>query len=544
MPEPMRLPISEPVLTVGPEEQPAPARVLEHAHGSATVVVRGLSVAHGSTLVLDGLDLDLLPGQVHVLLGASGAGKSTVVSALTGTLPAGSTATGAATLLVDGAAIDLLDGSRRVRGLRGRVIGAAPQGAGGAFTPTRTIAAQLREAQRVAGRRRPRLGAAHPHRAAGDAEQLVELAHAAGVDPAWLGRFPHQLSGGQLGRLNLVAAMVNHPPVLLADEPTSGLDAEASRTVGVLLASYARAGHTVLVITHDTALARQAAHTVTRVAAGRVVAHGTPDEVLRDAAPAARPRPPVSPDAAALAAHGVVVTRGGRPVLAPADLEVRGGEVVGLTGPSGAGKSTLAAVLAQLESPDAGCVSLGGQRVAGAGLALPPAQRRRVGWVSQHPRMAVDARMTLRRAIGLPARLAGREVDADALAAAVGLDPALLGRRPHQVSGGELQRACVARALALGPEFLVLDEATSMLDDRTAADVLDLVHDLARSGVGVLLVGHDVTALHAVADRVLFLRPADAGSVLETSPPPPTVLPPLSPTSPTPVRKGAENPCT
>ncbi|MFI2753614.1 ABC transporter ATP-binding protein [Cellulomonas sp. P22] len=516
----------------------------DQVHGSASVVVRGLSVAHGGTVVLDGLDLDLLPGQVHVLLGASGAGKSTVVAALTGTLPTGARTTGDATLVSDGRSTDLLARSRHVRGLRGRVIGTAPQGAGDAFTATATIETQLREAQRVGGRGRPRLGAAHPHRTSGAGEQLAELAHAAGVDPAWLGRYPHQLSGGQLARLNLVAAMVNHPPVLLADEPTSGLDAESTRTVGLLLASYARAGHTVLVITHDIALARQVAHTVTRVAAGRVVAQGSPVEVLRDAAPAARTREAVPADAPALAAHGVVVTRGGRRVLAPTDLAVRAGEVVGVTGPSGAGKSTLAAVLAQLETPDAGHVSLGGRRIIGSGLGLPPAQRRRVAWVSQHPRTAVDARLTLRRAIELPARLAGREVDAADLAAAVGLDAGLLGRRLHEVSGGELQRACVARALALAPEFLVLDEATSMLDDRTAADVLDLVHELAAGGAGVLLVSHDVTALHAVSDRVLSLRPADGGSVLEPWAATAPAVPPLPSQSPHPVRKGTEPACT
>ncbi|QCB92743.1 ABC transporter ATP-binding protein [Cellulomonas shaoxiangyii] len=521
------------------------------AHASASVAVRGLTVAHQGTVVLDGLDLDLVPGRVHVLLGASGAGKSTVVAALTGTLAAGARTTGTATLVASGRTTALVPPAREVRRLRGRVVGTAPQGAGAAFTPTATLADQLREVQRAGGRG-PRLGAAHPHRAAGDAEQLAELAHAAGVDPAWLTRYPHQLSGGQLARLNLVAAMVNHPPVLLADEPTSGLDAQATRTVGVLLASYARAGHTVLVITHDVALARQVADTVTRVAAGRVVAQGSPDEVLRDLAPPVRSREPVPAHAPTLAAHGVVVVRGGRAVLAPTDVAVRAGEVVGLTGPSGVGKSSLAAVLAQLEAPAAGHVTLAGRRVPGAGLDLPPAQRRRVAWVSQHPRTAVDARMTLRRAIELPARLAGRDVDAAAAAAAVGLDAALLGRRPHEVSGGELQRACVARALALQPEFLVLDEVTSMLDDRTAADVLDTVHRVAAAGTGVLLVSHDVAALRTVCDRVLSLRPADGGAVLETwaatattagtgPARPPAALP--SPT-PSPVRKGTETACT
>ncbi|WP_432501032.1 ABC transporter ATP-binding protein [Kineococcus arenarius] len=496
-----------------------------HAHDLASVAVRGLTVAHGGTVVLRGVDLDLVPGQVHVLLGASGAGKSTVVAALTGTLPPEARVTGTATLRVGERSTELLTAPRRVlRRLRGRVVGTAPQGAGGTFTPTSTIAAQLREAQRAGGPGRPLFGPAHPHLAPDVARQPAELALAAGADPAWLARHPHQLSGGQLTRLGLVAAMVNHPPVLLADEPTAGLDADSSQTVGLLLAAYARAGHTVLVVTHDLALARQVAHTVTRVAAGRVVAQGPPDDVLVAAAPVARRARAVPPDAPALAAHRIVVVRGAHPVLAPTDLAVRAGEVVGLTGPSGAGKSTIAALLAQLEAPHAGHLELAGERVRGAGLDLPPAQRRRVAWVSQHPRTALDARLTLRRSIELPARLAGVGDPAEDLAARVGLDRALLDRRPHQVSGGELQRAALARALAVRPEHLVLDEVTSMLDEATAADVLDVVSRAAADGTGVLLVSHDLGALHAVCDRVLELRAADGGAVLVPRPAPKSQL--------------------
>lgn len=487
-----------------------------HPHESASVTVRGLTVAHGSAVVLRDVDLDLDPGQVHVLLGASGAGKSTIVAALTATLPRGSTATGTALLRRGGRTVDLLTAPARVHrsSLRGRVVGTAPQGAGGVFTSTSTIGAQLREAQRVAGRGRARFGAAHPHRPADGAVALVELAHTVGADPTWLSRYPHQLSGGQLARLSLAAAMVNHPPVLLVDEPTAGLDAESATTIGLLLGAYARAGHTVLVITHDAVLARQVAHTVTRITAGRVVAQGNPADVLHDSVPAWRAQRPVAPDALALATHAVTVTRGRTAILGPTDVAVCAGEVVGVTGPSGAGKSTLAALLALLEPPSSGHVSISGRQVGGAGLALPSAQRRRVAWVSQHPHTAVDPRMPLRRALELPARLAGIPADADDLAKEVGLDPALLDRRPHEVSGGELQRAVIARSWAMRPEFLVLDEVTSMLDADTAAGIRGLVDRVGAAGTGIVLISHDVAALHAVCDRVLDLRPAAGGSVL------------------------------
>jgi peptide/nickel transport system ATP-binding protein len=487
------------------------------AHALVRVEVCGLRVELEGVPVLRGVDLAAEPGAVHMVLGPSGAGKSTILHALTGMLPRGARTVGSAALEVGGERVDLLAASQAAlrRRVRGRLVGAAPQGAGAAFSATRTLGDQLREAQRVAGRpgQRPGLGIAHPHRLAPPAERLAELAHAAGADPAWLARYPHELSGGQLSRLGLVAAMVNHPPVLLADEPTAGLDAETTDVVGTALRTFARSGHAVLVITHDPRLAARFADVVTVLADGRVTAQGAPAEVLSAPPAVRRPRPAPTPSGRRLRARGVTVRKGGRPVLAPSDLELRPGAVVGLTGPSGVGKSTLAAVLGLVDAPDEGAVELAGTRLPGAGLGLDPAVRRRVAWVSQHPHTAVDPRLTLREAVALPARLAGRPADVTALAERCGLPPALLGRRPHQVSGGELQRACVARALALRPEFLVLDEVTSMLDPSTTRDLLALVRAQAdEHRTGVLLVSHDVAALRAVADELLVLHAGADGA--------------------------------
>ncbi|WP_235157564.1 ATP-binding cassette domain-containing protein [Rhodococcus ruber] len=288
-----------------------------------------------------------------------------------------------------------------------------------------------------------------------------------------------------------------------------------------MLATYAAAGHTVLVVTHDVELARRIAHVATHIASGRIIAQGDPADALAHVEPDSgqRDRPttvraprPLAPDLPALVARAATLRRGGRPVIAPVDLAVRAGEIVGITGPSGSGKSTLAALLARINKPDSGHVELGGVKTT-SGLDLTPAERRRVAWVSQHPRQSVDPRLSLRRTIELPARLAGISVDAVALASRLGLDSALLERRPHEVSGGELQRACLARAVALGPEFLVLDEITSMLNRATATDILGFVAAEASAGTGVLLVGHDVAALHSVCDRVLALRPSNDGAV-------------------------------
>lgn len=490
-----------------------------HEHNSAGITVRGLTVALGGAVVLDGIDLDAVPGELHVLFGPSGAGKSTLVSALTGSLPAGADVDGEARLtgprVPGGVTSDLVRiPARARRRLAGRWIGCAPQAAGGAFSPTLTLRTQLGQAQHQLRCSGPSFGFAHPHRLADPARQLEELATAAGIDPAILGNYPHQFSGGQLGRLNLLAAMVNHPPVLMADEPTTGLDRESADLVGGLLAHYARSGHTVLVVTHDSGWARRWAHRVSRLSDGRAVSTGTPEEMLPSIRPSGgRDRTPTG-GPVVLAARGATVRHRERDLLAPTDLEISSGELVGLTGPSGVGKSSLAAVLALLEMPHRGHLELQGRALSGAGLGLSPATRRLVGWISQHPRQAMDPRARLRDIVALPARLAGIPVDVAELVHSLGLDPVLLDRRPHEVSGGQLQRFCVARTLALEPQAIIADEPFSMVDEDCAETMLGRFRDAAEAGAGVLLIGHDLGRLGSACDRVLRLHPGPGGAVL------------------------------
>jgi peptide/nickel transport system ATP-binding protein len=141
------------------------------------------------------------------------------------------------------------------------------------------------------------------------------------------------------------------------------------------------------------------------------------------------------------------------PVLKGLSLALEPGRTVGLLGPSGCGKSTLVRVLALLQAPWEGRVDIDGVPVTGYRYAAPASLRRTVGVVFQQPRLSVDPRFTLRRTVG-----------ADALAELVDLTPELLDRRPHEVSEGQLQRACLARALAVRPKYLLCDEMTAMLD--------------------------------------------------------------------------------
>lgn len=198
----------------------------------------------------------------------------------------------------------------------------------------------------------------------------------------------------------------------------------------------------------------------------------------------------------------------GSPVLREVSLALGEGEAVGLLGPSGCGKSTLARVAALLHRPYAGQVLLAGEPARGWRHRAPRAQRTRVGVVFQQPRLAADPRLTLAALIAEPLRATGRKAEVPArtaeLAESVGLGGELLARRPHEVSDGQLQRACVARALVLAPRVLVCDEMTAMLDASTTAALVAVVEEYrARSGAALLAVGHDRTLLERWCDRTV-----------------------------------------
>jgi peptide/nickel transport system ATP-binding protein len=220
---------------------------------------------------------------------------------------------------------------------------------------------------------------------------------------------------------------------------------------------------------------------------------------------------PAGHPSAGLAVHQVTVSYGRQRVLDRVDLHIARGETVGLRGPSGSGKSTLARVLALLHAPDNGHVTLDGHPVGGVRHRLPAATRTRVAILFQSPRAAADPRLSLADLIAEPLRATGtpreRTTDRTAeLADLVGLTPDLLARRPHAVSDGQLQRACLARSLAHRPDYLLCDEATAMLDASTQAHVATVITDHQRQhGTGVLLITHDPALMIRWATRTVDL---------------------------------------
>jgi peptide/nickel transport system ATP-binding protein len=184
------------------------------------------------------------------------------------------------------------------------------------------------------------------------------------------------------------------------------------------------------------------------------------------------------------------------------------GAVIGLAGPSGCGKSTLARVLGLVLAPQQGTVHVDGTKVTTWRYRAPRSLRTAIGLVFQQPRFAVDPRLRLRDLIAEPLHATGRRAGAAsrvmALTEQVELTDELLDRRAHEVSDGQLQRACLARALVGAPRYLVCDEMTSMLDASTQARLVGVVEDYRRrTGAGVLAISHDEVLLAAWCDDIV-----------------------------------------
>jgi peptide/nickel transport system ATP-binding protein len=208
------------------------------------------------------------------------------------------------------------------------------------------------------------------------------------------------------------------------------------------------------------------------------------------------------------ARHGVS-TR----VVDDVSFAIRPGETLGLVGESGCGKTTIARILLRLIEPTAGEVLFEGQPLPAASSAAMRAMRRRMQIVFQDPYAALNPRMTVEQILAEPFRI-HREPPAEGLPArlaellrSVGLDDSALPRYPHEFSGGQRQRINIARALALRPRFLVLDEPVSSLDVSVGAQVINLLRDLQRTlGLTYLFISHSMPLVSYLCDRVAVMQ--------------------------------------
>ncbi|MGW0466333.1 ATP-binding cassette domain-containing protein [Streptomyces sp. NPDC003027] len=209
----------------------------------------------------------------------------------------------------------------------------------------------------------------------------------------------------------------------------------------------------------------------------------------------------------------LVVRYGSATVVDGVSFQVGAGETVGLVGPSGCGKSSTAAAVLQLRRPHSGSVRFDGLELTGLGGRELRAVRPRFQPVFQDPYGSLSPRRRIREQIAEPLRVQGRWSRTAGpgrvaeLLDSVGLDDSHGERLPHELSGGQCQRAGIARALASEPDLLVLDEPVSALDPSLRAGVLNLLLDLQdRLGLGCLFISHDMAAVRHMSDRVLTMR--------------------------------------
>ncbi|MEU8341795.1 peptide/nickel transport system ATP-binding protein [Actinomadura meyerae] len=473
------------------------------------------------------------PGEVLAIVGESGAGKTALALAVMGLLPDGAEVTGSVRLR-DAELIGRPDAE--LCRVRGKDLAMVFQEA--ALTPVRTVGDQVAEAVR-----------AHSEvtRAAARA-RAAELLDLVGIAAGRAGAYPHELSGGMRQRVMIAMAVANGPGVILADEPTAGLDVIVqAQILDVLRTAKDATGAAIALITHDLRLVEGFADRVIVMREGRIVETGPVERIYREPSaaytgdllaaipriegkdvPQPRPERPVVLRVDGLVRHypvykGTLVRRrvGSVRAVDGIGFDVREGETLALVGESGCGKTTTLMEILRLARPQQGRVVVFGQDTARLSAARRRALRRDVQVVFQDPSASLNPRMRIADIIAEPlvthgfpsSRIQSRVGE---LLELVGLKADLRRRYPHALSGGQKQRVSIARALALEPRLLLLDEPVSALDASVQAGVMALLESLrARLGLAYLLVTHDLAVVHRIADRIAVMY---MGRIVELGP--------------------------
>lgn len=475
---------------------------------TSDVHVPQLTVTYRGKPLADVADVRLEPGTPTTIIGESGSGKSILAHGLMGSLSRTLTVDGV--MRFDGTTYDLR--ARATRKLWGRRFALLPQEPMLALDPTMRVVSQVAEGE-PDFRRSSGTATAKAHKALAH----FGLAHSARS-------YPHTLSGGMAQRVTFAAASIGGAEVLIVDEPTKGLDPAAVDRLGDLLAEHVARGGLLLTITHDLRLARRLGGHVMIMKDASVVERGLAEHVLES------PTHPYSqrligaepshwtfswqqraePDSPAVLveADGIGKSYGDVPLFDDLTVEITAGDRIALTGPSGVGKTTLGNALVGLTPVDRGEVRLS--------PAVSGVRRQKL---YQDPALSFPRRVRLELALrDLCRRHDVPESRIETLLGEVGLTTALLDRRVDEVSGGELQRLAIVRAMLVEPALIFADEATSRLDLITQEQTVDcLMTELSRTGCALLLVTHDHDLAAAVTHRRIELgSAADSGPLVAT----------------------------
>ena len=473
-------------------------------------------------------------GEIVCLVGESGSGKSVIAQGVMGLLPKSLPITSGQVFLngedITHAPLSRL---RELRATRMSMIFQEPMTA---LNPVMTCGDQIDEVLRE----HTQLSAAERR------EKVLSIVREVLLpDPErMIASYPHQLSGGQRQRIMIAMALVLDPQLLIADEPTTALDVTTqAQILGLIRDLQERHGTGVLFITHDFGVVAEIAKRVAVLRLGDFVEMGQRDEVLKrpqhdytkmliGSVPTLKPHSRTYDKDAPLVLQTRKLAKtyrdkswfGKHRVVHAADdvnLEIRRGQTLGIVGESGSGKSTVARCVVRLIDPTAGEVRVHGEDIASVPASRLQPLRKRVQIVFQDPYRSLNPRRTIADAIiegpmnfGMPREQAMQR--ARELLELVRMDSSALDRYPHQFSGGQRQRLCIARALAMEPELLIADEAVSALDVSVQAQVLKLLEEIReRLNLAMLFITHDLRVASQVCD---YLAVMSKGKVVEYGP--------------------------
>jgi peptide/nickel transport system ATP-binding protein len=518
----------------------------------------------GTVQAVKSIDIQVAKGETVAIVGESGSGKSVTSYAVVRILDrAGRVAEGA----ISFSGIDLVTADEaQMRDLRGREISMIFQNPRAALNPIRKVGRQIEDVllQHVQATR------ATAREKAIEALTKVKIARPEERYDA----YPFELSGGMCQRVVIALALACQPQLLIADEPTTGLDVTTQKAVMDLIVELTRErAMSTILITHDLGLAAAYCDRVVVMEKGKVVETAAAADIFRnpqhpytrklmqatprigmslaDLLPDAPKAPPAEAKAPQVTPAGAeplmrvenLVKEYPRPSAGSFLAKLMGkvepekaafravdgisftlakGETLGLVGESGCGKSTTSMMITRLIDPSGGRIVFDGADIGAIpakSFAASP-YRRRIQMVFQDPTDSLNPRFTAERAIADPilrmGGISGRDAlraRCEELARLVGLPVELIDRFPHQLSGGQKARVGIARAIALDPDLVILDEPTAALDVSVQAVVLNLLEELkGRLGMSYLFVSHDLNVVRLLCDRVIVMK---TGAIVE-----------------------------
>lgn len=487
---------------------------------SETVLsIKNLSVNYGNQPILQDVSFEVNRGEIIGIVGESGCGKSTLLRALFPKKPVNLNVSADRILFED---LDMLAGEKKqIETLCGRGLGMIFQNSKASFNPIRTYRSQFIETLK-----------SHGMYQKDTFEPLVlrtfESMNLCGAREL-LDSCPYEMSGGMNQRIAIALSILLKPRLLLADEPTSALDgASQEHVMKELLGVRSHTNTSILLVTHNIGLLAGIADKVGVIYEGKLAEWGPVSKVLKapehpytkallEAVPKVRTAGHIIKERSSesilkLQEVSKEYKRRKMPFLALSQigLEVKAGEILGVVGESGSGKSTLLSMIAGLCSPTDGSVIFKNKIMK---KRRDRADFGKLQMVFQNASESFDPRYTIGQTIGKAIKnlcdvkdKEDRDKRIHTLMKRVGLSPELADRYPFELSGGQCQRAAIARAISVGPELLLCDEITSALDVSTQNGIIELLKGLIKeTGMAVIFVSHDLVLVSSFCDTIMVL---------------------------------------